>query len=41
MNSILSDLYHDELIGTMAYDSFRGGFILGARLVMEVVSGNE
>ena len=32
---------HDELIGTMTYDSFRDGFILGARLVMEVVSGSE
>jgi len=30
---------HDELIGTMTYDSFRDGFILGARLVMEVVGG--
>ena len=28
---------HDELVGTMAYDSFREGFILGARLIMEVV----
>ena len=30
---------HDELVGTMTYDSFRDGFILGARLVMEVVGG--
>ena len=37
MNSILSDLYHDELVCTMTYDSFREGFILGARLIMEVV----
>ncbi len=28
---------HDELVGTMVYDSFREGFILGARLIMEVV----
>ena len=32
---------HDELIGTMTYDSFRDGFILGARLVMAAVNGNE
>ena len=32
---------HDELIGTMTYDSFRDGFILGARLVIEIVSGSE
>ena len=30
---------HDELIGTMTYDSFREGFVLGARLIMEVVYG--
>lgn len=30
---------HDELIGTMTYESFREGFTLGARLIMEVVSG--
>ena len=30
---------HDELIGAMTYDSFREGFVLGARLVMEVVYG--
>ena len=30
---------HDELIGTMTYDSFREGFVLGARLIMEVVHG--
>ena len=29
----------DELIGTMTYDSFREGFVLGARLIMEVVCG--
>ena len=28
---------HDELVGTMTYDSFREGFVLGARLIMEVV----
>ena len=32
---------HDELVGTMTYDSFRDGFILGARLVMAAVNGNE
>ena len=32
---------HDELIGTMTYDSFCAGFVLGARLVMEVVSEKE
>ena len=31
---------HDELVGTMTYDSFREGFILGARLIMEVVTGH-
>ena len=31
---------HDELIGAMTYDSFREGFTLGARLVMEVVYGH-
>ena len=30
---------HDELIGAMTYDSFREGFTLGARLVMEAVYG--
>lgn len=28
---------HDELVGMMAYGSFREGFVLGARLIMEVV----
>ena len=32
---------HDELIGAMTYDSFREGFILGARIVMEVAGNNE
>ena len=32
---------HDELIGTMTYDSFRDGFVLGARIVMEVVGEKE
>ena len=32
---------HDELIGTMTYDSFREGFVLGARIVMEVVGEKE
>ncbi len=30
---------HDELVGTMTYESFREGFTLGAQLIMEVVSG--
>ena len=30
---------HDELVGTMTYESFREGFVLGARLIMEVVGG--
>ncbi len=30
---------HDELIGTMTYESFHDGFVLGARLIMEVVGG--
>ena len=30
---------HDELIGAMTYDSFRNGFVLGARLIMVVVGG--
>ena len=32
---------HDELIGTMAYDSFREGFVLGARIIMEVAGEKE
>lgn len=32
---------HDELVGTMTYDSFRNGFVLGARLIMEVVGGSK
>lgn len=32
---------HDELISAMTYDSFREGFILGARIVMEVAGNNE
>ena len=32
---------HDELVGTMTYDSFHEGFILGARLVIEVVGESE
>ena len=32
---------HDELIGAMTYDNFREGFILGARLIMEVVGEKE
>ena len=34
---------HDVLVGTMAYDSFREGFVLGARLIMEVAgqAGDE
>lgn len=30
---------HDELVGTMTYESFREGFTLGAQLIMEVVGG--
>ena len=30
---------HDELIGAMTYDSFREGFTLGARLIMETAYG--
>lgn len=32
---------HDELIDAMTYDSFRNGFVLGARLIMEVVGGSK
>ena len=32
---------HDELVGTMTYESFRNGFVLGARLIMEVVGGSK
>jgi len=32
---------HDELIGAMTYDSFRNGFVLGARLIMEIVGGSK
>ncbi len=32
---------HDELIGAMTYDSFREGFVLGARIIMEVVGEKE
>ena len=32
---------HDELVGAMTYDSFREGFVLGARIIMEVVGGSE
>ena len=30
---------HDELDGLVSYESFRDGFILGARLMMEVACG--
>lgn len=30
---------HDELVGTMTYESFREGFTLGTQLIMEVVGG--
>ena len=30
---------HDELGGLVSYESFRDGFILGARLMMEVAYG--
>ena len=32
---------HDELVGAMTYDSFREGFVLGARIVMEVIGEKE
>lgn len=32
---------HDELVGTMTYESFREGFTLGAQLIMEVVGGSK
>ena len=32
---------HDELVGAMTYDSFREGFVLGARIIWEVVGGSE
>ena len=32
---------HDELVGTMTYESFRNGFVLGARLIMEVVGRSK
>ena len=32
---------HDELDGLVSYESFRDGFILGARLIMEVAYGQS
>ena len=32
---------HDELDGLVSYESFRDGFILGARLIMEVACGQS
>ena len=32
---------HDELDGVVSYESFRDGFILGARLMMEVACGQS
>ena len=32
---------HDELDGLVSYESFRDGFILGARLMMEVACGQS
>ena len=32
---------HDELDGLTNYESFRDGFILGARLIMEVACGQS
>ena len=32
---------HDELDGLVSYESFRDGFILGARLMMEVTCGQS
>ena len=36
MAGMISQLYHDELDGLARYESFRDGFILSARLMMEV-----
>ena len=36
MASMITRLYHDELDGLVSYESFRDGFILDARLMMEV-----
>ena len=41
MASMISRLYHDELDGLVSYESFRDGFILGARLTMEVACGQN
>ena len=32
---------HDELDGVVSYESFRDGFILGARLIMEIACGQS
>ena len=32
---------HEELDGLVSYESFRDGFILGARLIMEVACGQS
>ena len=32
---------HDDLNGLVGYESFRDGFILGARLMMEVTCGQS
>ena len=40
-DEIAEEYSHDELGGTMTCDSFRDGFILGARIVMEVVDDNK
>ena len=32
---------HDELDGLVSYESFRDGFILGSRLMMEVTCGQS
>ena len=41
MASMISRLYHDELDGLVSYESFRDGFILGVRLMMEVTCGQS
>lgn len=39
--ALLRDLIniHEKLLAMMTYDSFRDGFVLGARLIMEVAGG--
>ena len=41
MASMISRLYHDERDGPVGCESFRDGFIPGARLMMEVACGRS